>query len=329
MAVVAARIRPGSSAFRTTAGSEFCIDLGLVNNMPDAALARTERQLFNLLGAVAPDLLVRVSFYSLPTIARDHAGLDHLQTNSYRNVAELPGANLDAIIVTGTEPRHRDLKSEPYWSELAQLFDWVAKEGRFALYSCLAAHAAVLHYDGIERQRLRGKCFGLFPHAVAAHDRLTESLASPLMVAHSRWNEVSALTLAACGYKILTWAPEAGVDLFLKRGRRNLLFCQGHPEYGPSALGSEYRRDVRRFLAHECAAYPSLPQNYFEAAEVALLTRFRERALAERCETLMAQFPAIGRGTDARWQPPGACVFRAWLRQIVELKRQPRSRPLI
>jgi len=297
--------------------------------MPDAALDRTERQFFALLDAAAPDLLVRVSFFSLSGVARCDTALEHLRRHSYRSASELPSVSLDAMIVTGAEPRLSDLRLEAYWTELARLFDWVAADGPATLFSCLAAHAAVLHYDGIERQRLCEKRSGLFDHVVAGHDFLTQSLAAPIRVAHSRWNELCESTLAACGYRILTWAPEAGVDLFIKRGRDDLLFCQGHPEYDPASLAREYHRDVRRFLTRESETYPSLPKHYFEPAEADQLVAFRERARNGRSEALMMEFPAACRRREERWQPPAASVFRSWLRQIVETKRRRRSRPQV
>lgn len=311
---------------RPSASSEFCIELGLVNNMPDAALERTERQFFHLLGAAARDLLVRVRFFSLAGLARDDAGLAHLARHSYRSSSDIPAAGLDALIVTGTEPHTQDLRGESYWSELALLFDWIAREGPPAVFSCLAAHAAVFHYDGIERQKLAEKRFGVFDHVVAGHDLLTEDLPASLSVAHSRWNEVGEAALASSGYRILTWSADAGVDMFLKRGRTDLLFCQGHPEYDPANPVREYHRDVRRFLAGERDDYPALPQNYFSPAETVLLERFRARACAARDVAILAEFPQIRRRPDVRWQPPAAPAFRAWLRQIVEAKRQRRAR---
>lgn len=324
MAVVAA---PHYNARRRRGGgSEFCIELGLVNNMLDTALERTERQFFNLLGAAAHDLLVRVSFFSLDGIPRGAQGRDHLRRNRYRSTHELANAELDALIVTGAEPRLPDLRLEPYWPELARLFDWVADDGPSSIFSCLAAHAAVLHYDGIERQRLPEKRFGYFDHFVAGHDYFTAKLAPPLKIAHSRWNEIGETALATAGYRILTWSPQAGVDLFVRRKRNDLLFCQGHSEYDPGTLGREYHRDVRRYLAGESEAYPALPANYFTSAEVAQLQRFRTRAEGERRESFMTVFPAIRRRPETS-QPSSASVFRAWLGQIVETKRRRRVRP--
>jgi homoserine O-succinyltransferase len=311
---------------RRGSASEFCIELGLVNNMPDAALERTERQFFNLLGAAAPDLLVRVNFFSLSGIPRGEPAQDHLRRNGYRGTRELANAGLDALIVTGTEPRLPDLRIEPYWTELAGLFDWVAEDGPSTVFSCLAAHAAVLHYDGVERQRLAEKRFGSFDHVVAGHDYFTAKLAAPLRVAHSRWNEIGESALAAAGYRILTWSPQAGVDLFVKRQRSDLLFCQGHAEYDPGTLGREFHRDVRRFLAGESETWPALPANYYTPMEASQIERFRTRAAFDRRDSLISEFPAIRRRPESA-EPPTAAVYRAWLGQIVETKRRRHARP--
>ena len=319
MAVVVARAQE-----KRGSRSEYRIELGILNKMPDAALERTERQFFALLGAAAQNLLVRVRFFSLSTMPRDSSGREHLRRHAYTPAAEIPDWNLDALIVTGTEPRAAELRLEPYWSELAEIFDWVAGEGPSTIFSCLAAHAAALHYDGIERRSLEEKCFGVFDHVVSRNDALTQNLSSPFKIAHSRWNELAESDLAQCGYRILTRSEEAGVELFVKRGRTDLLFCQGHPEYDASGLAREYRRDVKRWLACETETWPLLPKNYFSPAETLALDQFRIRAAFARSETLMAEFPSLGRKPDSRWNVPGAAIFGAWLKSIVEKKRTER-----
>ena len=321
MAVVAARKKRGT---KHHSSGEYCIELGILNNMPDAALERTEQQFFALLTAAAQDLLVRVRFFSLSTMPRDHSGREHLQRHAYAPAAEIPEWDPDALIVTGTEPREQDLRCEPYWSELAQVFDRIAGDGPSTLFSCLAAHAAVLHYDGVERRPLVEKRFGVFEHVVSRRDPLTESLESPFRIAHSRWNQLAESDLAARDYRILTWSAAAGVDLFLKRGRNDLLFCQGHPEYDAGTLAREYRRDVKRWLNGETESYPLLPKNYFSAGETLALNQFRARATFERGEALMAAYPSLTRKPDSRWNAPGAAVLHAWLRGIVEKKRTER-----
>ena len=44
----------GAAAKASSEGRADCLDIGLINNMPDSALMSTERQLFDLLEAAAP-----------------------------------------------------------------------------------------------------------------------------------------------------------------------------------------------------------------------------------------------------------------------------------
>jgi homoserine O-succinyltransferase len=293
------------------------LKIGIVNNMPDAALLSAARQFLNVIEAATPDLRVYVSLYSLPGLARDDAGRKHLAENAYQDFSALTSAGLDAVIVTGTEPKAADLRDEPYWQSLAALFDWIERDGPPAAFSCLAAHAAVLHYDGIARERLERKCFGLFEHHTNGHDDLTLALPASFKIAHSRWNRLPAEMLGEKGYRILTESQDAGVELFVKESRNRLLFFQGHPEYDTQTLGREYLRDVRRFLAQERETYPEVPRSYFNATEKELLDRFRARALNERDETLMQRFPVLAnRFPMQAHRSAAASIYGAWLSGI-------------
>jgi len=305
--------------------------LGIVNNMPDKALLSTARQFLSVIELAAPDFRVFVSLFSLPGIARSDTGKRHLMDNAYRSLAELRDVGLDAVIVTGTEPKQPNLRDEPYWQALASLFDWIDDEGPSALFSCLAAHAAVLHFDGIERRRLEKKRFGLFDHAITGHDELTEHLPHSFKVAHSRWNEIPEDALGENGYRILTESSEAGADLFVKQRRNLQLFFQGHPEYDTATLGREYQRDVRRFLMGEREDYPNVPRGYFNLSEKELLDRFRARAIKLRDENLMEEFPSLAnRFPNPQGKSVAAAIFRAWLLKIAESKesKAPEAPPL-
>jgi hypothetical protein len=69
----------------------------------------------------------------------------------------------------------------------------------------------------------------------------------------ARPGETFALSgdVVAAGYDILTRSPDMGVDMFAKRQRSLFVLLQGHPEYDPTTLLREYRRDVGRFLRRE------------------------------------------------------------------------------
>jgi homoserine O-succinyltransferase len=122
--------------------------------MPDPALEDTEMQFLELLDSVAGDIPLRIRFYSLPGIVRGERGQQHLE-NFYFEFSDLFTRRCDAVIVTGTESCSQNLEDERYWPMLAQLLDWAERNTLSAVLSCLAAHASVLHSDGLRRARLK------------------------------------------------------------------------------------------------------------------------------------------------------------------------------
>ena len=149
-----------------------CITIGLVNNMPDAALEATERQFVDLIRAAATGCVVRLKLFAMADVPRGERARENL-AGRYRDAAELWNERLDGLIVTGTEPRAKDLKNEPYWAALTAIVDGAREHTASTIWSCLAAHAAVLHSDGIVRRPLQEKLSGVFDcDAVAALPQL-------------------------------------------------------------------------------------------------------------------------------------------------------------
>jgi homoserine O-succinyltransferase/O-acetyltransferase len=299
-----------------------CLSLALINNMPDAALEDTEQQFFELLDIASGEVPVIMKLYSLTGIPRTDRGQRHLN-GFYFDFADLWNSRFDGVIVTGTEPHLPDLQDEPYWSTLTAVFDWAKENTSSTVLSCLAAHANVLHGDGIQRHRLRDKQFGVFDSSKSCEHPLTNRMAERIRFPHSRWNEVRGDELISCGYTVLTESPEAGVDLFVKRTKNSLcVHFQGHPEYGAQTLLKEYRRDVKRFLRGERETYPTMPAGYFDESAVELLNRFREMAISDRREDLAAYFPdhAVVGGLQSTWYSSATRVYQNWLHYIVSRK---------
>src|SRR2546421_12806194 len=98
------------------------LEIGLVNNMPDAALESTERQFVALLDASAQDLVVHLTLLALPEVPRSDTARAHLG-GRYANASDLRGQRFDGLIVTGTEPVAASLRDEPYWEALTRLID--------------------------------------------------------------------------------------------------------------------------------------------------------------------------------------------------------------
>ncbi len=297
-----------------------CLDIGLVNNMPDAALDATVRQFRGLLGAAAGDLVVRLRLYTLPEVPRTDFGRQ--QVSGYSDISDLWTSHLDGLIVTGAEPRAADLEDEPYWNSLTRVLEWAERHTCSTILSCLAAHAGILHIDGIARRPLGDKRFGVYECVRVSDHPLTAAAPLRLRMPQSRWNEVPEEALLACGYRVLTRSADAGVDAFVKQRKSLFVFFQGHPEYDAVTLLLEYRRDVGRFLRRERDTYPPMPHGYFDDETVAALTGLRERALCDRREELLNEFPiamAAGKVSNT-WRSTAESLYRNWLGYIAAEK---------
>lgn len=255
------------------------IEIGLVNNMPDCALLTTERQFIRKVTAAAAGRPVRLHLFALPSVPRSREAKARM-AGFYHDAGDMSGWTLDALIVTGTEPRARDLREEPYWQELARLVDWAATNTHSTIWSCLAAHAAVLHLDGIERKPLARKCSGVFAcrPGEPGKEGLLKGMPDPMLVSHSRWNALNRDDLAACGYRILSESAAAGVDMFERDMPSRFVFLQGHPEYEATTLLREYRRDVARYASGESPCHPDIPCGCLPGREEARLQQLRADA---------------------------------------------------
>jgi homoserine O-succinyltransferase len=305
------------------------VSVALINNMPDAALEDTELQFFELLDIASGDLPVYIKLYSLTGVPRTDRGERHLNS-FYFPFDDLWKNRFDGVIITGTEPRYPNLQQEPYWNLLAQVFDWAQRNTSSTILSCLAAHASVLHCDGIKRHPLPDKKFGVFDSTTANHPLMSHA-AGTVWFPHSRWNEVREDELIAGGYSILSKSVDAGVDVFVKQMRISLfLHFQGHPEYGAQTLLKEYRRDVKRFLRGERETYPIFPHGYFDASQAELLHNYRERAMADRREELIDAFPeSVAKALQRTWQGSAIGVYKNWLRLVFESQAKRESFPLM
>jgi homoserine O-succinyltransferase len=285
------------------------IQIGLVNNMPKAAREATTRQFKDLVDA-AGNLAPRLRLF---TLSENYDG-----NPDYAPVEDIFESGVDALIFTGTEPTKADLRDEPYWSGLTELLDWTEANGVPAIFSCLAAHAAALHWDGIARRPLAEKCFGVFEETMNDGHPLLRGLSGALRIPHSRWNELSVGDLTAAGYQVVTASPAAGADICVRHGRGMSVFFQGHPEYEADRLLLEYRRDARRYIAGTRPTYPSLPRGYFDLPTESRLMEFQDIVMRGERDI---DFPAeIAAPTTALWRPKAEGVFRNWLNYVHERK---------
>ena len=298
----------GASAVRRARAAGH-LAIAFVNNMGPSGFEVAERQFQHLIALGAGRIPWQFCRFTLgPVEGRVGA--------SYAGIEAIWDTRPDALVITGAEPRCADLRDEGYWGKLTELLNWAEALRIPVLLSCLAAHAAVLHWDGIARRRLPVKRSGVFHHKIVAEHPLLDGLASPA-IPHSRWNEIDAAALSACGYQILTQAEDGSVDCFVRHERHLVLGFQGHPEYDSETLFLEFRRDVRRYLCGTDARYPELPVGYFSPEEIQLLAAFRDGCSAQAAERFAA-FPleATRRPYAASWQRDAGRLCGNWLRHV-------------
>jgi homoserine O-succinyltransferase len=303
------------------------LHIGLVNNMADGAMGATEYQFLTLLEAASGDRLVQLTLYNLPEVERKSHGQRRVGS-FYLGIEQLweqpPEQYPDGLIVTGREPLTSDLREEPYWHRFKDVLAWTRQHARSAVWSCLAAHAAVLALDGIERVRSQRKHFGIFNCEQAAPHPLLAGAPANLRIPHSRWNGVSADQLAAKGYQVLTRTSDGGVDTFVKQDTGLFVFFQGHPEYESNSLMGEYRRDVGRYLKREMETYPFLPLNYFDNETEQSLRQLEANARASRQEQFLDEVAAVLSSVqiDNTWRNSAALIYRNWLEHLCTQKHK-------
>jgi homoserine O-succinyltransferase len=305
-----------SSAMGRTA-----LHIGLVNNMPDAMLRTTELQFARLLKDAAGPLDVRLRLFSLGAVPRGPEMRGRM-AGFYDDAAFLEAANIDALIVTGFEPKAADLRQESYWAQLSELTDWAQTGTISTLFSGLAAQAAVLHLDGISSRPLTRKLSGVYDSHQTQHDPLFFNAPSVSTVPHSRRTDIAESDLVAKGYRILSClggneAAQGPVDIFTREppGYSQFVFLQGHPEYDPATLGRQYLRDMSRFLTGETTERPAIPDHYFDRAT--------ENRLAEiGAKTAIGDYQEIVQGALPRqaWRNGAVRLIGNWLLLVAAAK---------
>jgi homoserine O-succinyltransferase len=285
----------------------------LVNNMPDAAFGATERQFMGLLDAGSgceTVLLTRHTMAGVPRGERIRARI----AAEYSPLEDITSAPPDLLVMTGSNPIESRIDQEPYWSDLHGLLKWGSENVPAMVLSCLSAHAALAVFDGIERTTLPVKCTGVFAQDADPTHPLTAGFSEfcgPAVLPHSRLNTVPVEAVAAAGYAVALQSEEVGWSVVTKTvGQSEVVLVQAHPEYDPSSLVREYRRDVRRYAGHESDVPPCLPRDCVAGPDWDRLRRLHERIVVggDRDPALVAAFPFDEVGARAPWPWRGAAL---------------------
>lgn len=230
-----------------------------VNNMPDGAFDATERQFLELLEAGSGDDVIEVRRFAVDGVPRGERIAARI-AEMYLPTADIFLDPPDLLIVTGSNPLEFNIRDEPYWAELEELISWASDHVHTTVMSCLSAHAALAIFDDLERVHLTSKCAGVFIQQVDASHPLAVGLDQEIPLPHSRWSTVATDELQAAGYEIAIQSDDVGWSVATRGiGRTTAVLIQGHPEYDPSSLLREYRRDAGRYVRRERDELPCLP----------------------------------------------------------------------
>ena len=308
------------------------LHIGLLNMMPDAALAATERQFYRLVGESNPIAQFYMHPFTLKEMERSPAAVEHVE-KYYDSFDRLREDGLDALIITGANVTHPDLSQEPFWDPLIGVIDWASENVTSILCSCLATHAVMEFHHGQKRRPLGFKRWGVFPHRVMDRSHpLVNDVNTQFDVPHSRFNDISREQFEAAGLRVLVESEVADVHLAVSEDLFRVVYFQGHPEYDTISLLKEYKREVTQFALGLRETYPPFPDNHFELQVRAILDEYRGRVLLARAAGAeMPEFPEslIVPRLNNTWHDTAEAIVGNWIGKVYQITNRDRRLPFM
>lgn len=306
------------------------LHIGLLNMMPDAALAPTERQFFRLIGESNPIAQFYVHPFTLSALPRSESAQSHID-QYYESFEQIKEQGLDALIITGANVIGAELSNQAFWEPLIEVADWAQENVTSTLCSCLATHAVLEFRYGKKRISQKNKKWGVFPHRVTddVHP-LVVDINTRFDVPHSRWNDVSRKAFDAANLKVLAVGDSGCVHLATSEDGFRTIFFQGHPEYDTISLLKEFKREVLLYIEGKRDDYPPFPENYFGVQSAAILREYRGRLIsALNQKNDVPEFPEdlIVHQLDNTWHDTAGEVVGNWVGLVYQLTHTDRKKP--
>jgi homoserine O-succinyltransferase/O-acetyltransferase len=305
------------------------LHIGFLNMMPDAALAATERQFIRMVGSSNPIAQFFVYPFSIPELDRGEAAREHIG-KYYFGFEQLAEQGLDALIITGANVINPSLDQEPFWGPLIDIVRWAEDNVASVFCSCLATHALVKHYHGLDRHHLQRKQWGVYEHkAVNPSHPLLRDVNTRFDAPHSRYNDVSREQFESAGLHVLAESQEVGVHLAVSPDQFRAIYFQGHPEYAAISLLKECKREVHRYIAGQRDNAPRIPENYLtrEGEQIAQ-AHIDAVVLAVKSGETPPDFPEaeLVPHADNTWGDTGRAIVNNWLGLVYQLTNLDRRR---
>ncbi|MCB1721285.1 MAG: homoserine O-succinyltransferase [Rhodospirillales bacterium] len=304
------------------------LHIGLLNMMPDAALQATERQFFRLIGESNQIAQFYVHPFTLAELARSAETQSYID-QYYENFDQIKTDGLDGLIITGANVSDPDLSKAPFWEPLQEVISWAWENVTSTLCSCLATHAVMQFQYAQTRTPMDKKLWGVYPHRVLDRNHpLMRGVNTVFDVPHSRYNELTQEQFEAAGLKVLSVSDDGDVHMAVSPdGFRQLLF-QGHPEYDTISLYKEYEREVKRFIAKECADYPPFPDHYFNDDLKKLM-----KQLAAAVKRGQSDWPLtdddMRQSIENSWGDSARSIIANWVGLVYQITNMERTKPFM
>ncbi|MEW6998366.1 homoserine O-succinyltransferase [Colwelliaceae bacterium BS250] len=234
------------------------MQVAILNLMPNKIEA--EIQILRMLSNTP--LQINIEFVRLHLNESKNTPKEHLDT-FYCLFDDIKHKHYDGLIITGAPLGQIAWEDISYWHKIKEVFDWAQSNVTSTMYSCWAAHAALHHFYGIDRELRKDKLSGVYHHQTHnPMEPLTRGFDEEFKVPHSRFGEVKkSVYQQQDGIHILADSPDAGVYLVATNDKKHV-FVTGHPEYDAHTLNDEYQRDISAGLT-ACA-----PVNYYPNEDV-------------------------------------------------------------
>ncbi|MBF7072398.1 homoserine O-succinyltransferase [Glaciecola sp. MH2013] len=229
------------------------LEVGILNLMPNKI--ETEIQILRLLSNTP--IQINVDLIRIDETIPKNTPKSHMDA-FYHEFSQVADKNYDGWIVTGAPLGLLEYEDVKYWNKMTELLDWARENVQSTMFLCWAAHAAMYHYYGVQRQLRDSKLSGVFEHSVEQpNDELMRGFDPLFWAPHSRVGEILRSDYESVdGLSVIAHSEIAGTYISATDDRR-LVFVTGHPEYDASTLQQEYERDLAADLN------PQLPQSYF------------------------------------------------------------------
>ena len=231
------------------------LHIGLLNMMPDAALAATENQFIRLVGNCNQIAQFYVYPFSLPGLPRSDKAAEHIKQH-YFTFEELQKQGLDALIISGANVQQPQLTDEPFWKPLTKVMEWSLENVASTLCSCLATHAIVKQLYDIDRAPLENKKWGVYSHqTIEKNHPLMRNINTRFDAPHSRYNEISSQQFLKAGLSVLVEVSmlEEAMSIGLKKLSFSSAVC---PSRNINSLLKEYKREITRYMENDINELP-------------------------------------------------------------------------